>query len=64
MARTIEDLDEEYKGREEDTNYLNQQAVLGSREDAKRAYDKDGKFHCINWFDCQYCPAFDPNHCL
>ena len=64
MAKTIEDLNEEYEGREEDMDYFNQQAVLGSKEDAERAFDEDGNFHCINWFDCQYCPAFNAQHCI
>lgn len=64
MAKTIEDLDREYEGREEDRNYLDQQAVLGSEEDRARAYDENGNFHCINWFDCSYCPAFNATHCL
>lgn len=64
MNKTIEDLNREYENREEDERWFNQQAVLGSEEDAARAYDEDGNFHCINWFDCQYCPAFNPNYCL
>lgn len=64
MAKTIEDLNAEYEGREEDESYLNQQAVLGTEEDAARAYDKDGNFHCIGWFDCGCCPAMNPAHCI
>ena len=56
-GKTIEDLDREYVGREEDENYLNQQAVLGTEEDRASAYDEEGNFHCIGWFDCGYCPA-------
>lgn len=64
MPKTIEMLDAEYEGREEDDYYLNLQAVLGSEEDAARAWDENGNFHCIHWFDCQYCPAFNAEHCL
>lgn len=64
MAKTIEQLDKEYEGREEDMNYLNLQAVLGSEEDAASAYDENGNFHCIEWFNCQYCPAFNAEYCL
>ena len=28
------------------------------------SYDENGNFHCINWFDCRYCPAFNAEHCL
>lgn len=64
MSKTIEGLDREYENREEDENYFNQQAVFGTEEDAAEAYDEKGNFNCINWFDCQFCPAFNPNHCL
>ncbi len=64
MNKTIEDLDREYENKEEDDNYLNQQAVLGTEEEAANAYDEEGNFRCIGWFDCQFCPAFNPNHCL
>lgn len=61
---TIEDPDEMNEGEEEEDYYLNIQAVLGSREEAGSAYDENGDFHCINWFDCQHCPAFNPNYCI
>lgn len=64
MAKTIEQLDEEYQGREEDRHYLDLQAVLGTQADADAAYDEEGNFHCIHWFDCSYCPAFNAAHCL
>lgn len=64
MARTIEELDEIYKGREEDENYLNLQAVLGTEEERESAYDEDGNFHCIHYFNCSFCPAFNAAHCL
>ena len=64
MAKTLEQLNSEYEEREEDEYYFNMQAVLGTEEDKLSAYDEDGNFHCINWFDCQYCPAFNPKHCL
>ncbi|QSX05463.1 hypothetical protein JYG23_12370 [Sedimentibacter sp. zth1] len=64
MVKTIEDLNREYEGKEEDEYYFNQQAVLGSEEDAQSAYDEDGNFHCIKWFDCSCCPAFNKEHCL
>ncbi len=64
MSKTLEDLDREYEGCELDENYYDQQAVLGSEEDAERAYDEDGNFHCIGWFDCQHCPAFNSRYCL
>ncbi len=54
---TIEELNAQYEGREEDDRYYNLQAVLGSEEDVESAYDEDGNFHCIGWFDCYYCPA-------
>lgn len=60
---TLEDLDKEYENKE-DENYLTLQAVLGSEEDAAKAYDDEGNFHCINWFNCQFCPAFNPEHCI
>ena len=64
LNKTIEELDKEYEGREEDVHYFNQQAVLGSQEDRESAYDENGNFHCIGWFDCQYCPAFNASECL
>lgn len=64
MSKTIEELEDEYKDRKEDENWFNLQAVLGSEEDRASAYDEDGNFHCINWFDCQFCPAFNPTYCL
>lgn len=64
MAKTFEELEKEYEGREEDEYYLNMQAVLGTEEEATRAYDEEGNFHCIEWFDCAFCPAFNPNFCL
>lgn len=64
MAKTLEQLEREYENRELDENWFNQQAVLGSEEDAADAYDENGNFHCIGWFDCQYCPAFNPKYCI
>lgn len=64
MNKTIEDLEKEYEGKEEDLNYFNQQAVLGTKEEGAAAYDENGNFHCINWFDCKFCPAFNPKECL
>lgn len=61
---TLEDLEKEYENKEEDRRYLELQAVLGSEEDAKKAYDKEGNFHCIEWFNCQYCPAFNARYCI
>lgn len=61
---TIEELDREYADREEDLYYLEMQARLGTEEEAAKAYDEDGNFHCINWFDCRFCPAFNEEHCL
>lgn len=61
---TIEDLDLMYVDKEKDAYYLYMQAVLGSREEAARAYDAEGNFHCIGWFNCLYCPAFDSRYCL
>lgn len=60
---TLEDLDKKFENKE-DENYLTLQAVLGSEEDAAKAYDDEGNFHCINWFNCQFCPAFNPEHCI
>lgn len=64
MPYTIEDLDKEYKDKEEDEHYLEMQSALGSEEDATAAYDEEGKFHCINWWCYEFCPAFNPTHCL
>jgi hypothetical protein len=64
MAKTIEQLDKEYEGKEEDRDYLELQARLGSEKDAEKAYDENGNFHCIHWFDCQFCPAFNSENCL
>lgn len=61
---TLEDLEKEYEGKEYDEAYFHLQAVLGSKEDAKKAYDGNGPFHCIEWFNCEYCPAFNAKHCL
>lgn len=62
--RTLEDLERAYEGKGEDEQWFQQQAVLGTEEEGLAAYDKDGNFQCINWFDCQFCPAFNPNHCI
>ncbi len=64
MARTLEDLEREYANKEEDERYLHLQAVLGTEEEGAKAYDEEGNFHCIGWFDCQFCPAFNPSHCI
>lgn len=61
---TIEELDMMYQDKEDDRYYLEMQARIGSEDDRKRAYDADGNFHCINWYDCRFCPAFQPEHCL
>lgn len=63
MAMTFEQLNEQFAGKEEDLIYLNMQAVLGTEEEGAKAWET-GEFKCINWFDCQFCPAFDPNYCL
>ena len=57
MAMTIEDLAAEYAGREEDRNYFELQARLGTKKEAAAAIDGNGNFHCIEWHDCRYCPA-------
>ena len=61
---TIEELNELYEGKEEDENYLDLQAVLGTEADRASAYDEEGNFHCIGYFDCNFCPAFNPDKCL
>lgn len=61
---TLEDLEEEYESKEHDERYFHLQAVLGSVEDAKKAYDDEGNFHCIDWFNCEFCPALNAKHCL
>lgn len=62
--KTYEELNKEYENVEADKNYYDLQAVLGTEEEAAKAYDEEGNFHCINWFDCQHCPAFNPGECL
>jgi len=64
MAMTLEELNEMYKDIEEDEYWFHMQAVLGYESDRQKAYDENGNFHCINWFDCRYCPAFNAEHCL
>lgn len=64
MAKTLEMLEKEYEGKEKDMSYLIQQSVLGSEEDAAKAWDENGNFHCIHWFNCMYCPAFNAEHCI
>lgn len=64
MNKTLEDLEREYANKEIDENYLILQSVLGSEEDAEKAYDDEGGFHCIKWFDCRFCPAFNANYCV
>ena len=64
IMKTFDDLQKEYENKEEDQRYFELQAVLGTEEEAARAYDENGEFHCIHWFDCQYCPAFNPDECL
>lgn len=61
---TLEDLEKEYENKEEDERWFYLQAVLGSKKDADRAWDSEGKFHCIDWFDCRYCPALNEEHCM
>jgi hypothetical protein len=56
-------LNKEYEGKEEDKYYLHMQASLGTEAERKSAYDKDGKFHCIKWYNCSYCPAFNSKYC-
>lgn len=48
----------------EDKEWFYMQSMLGTQKDAEKAWDKDGKFHCINWWNCMYCPAFHSEHCL
>lgn len=62
--KTFDDLQKEYKNKEEDQRYFELQAVLGTEEEADRAYDENGNFHCIHWYDCQFCPAFNADECL
>lgn len=57
MAYTIEDLEKDYEGKEKDEYWFQMQAVLGTKAEGAKAYDSDGNFHCIKWFNCQYCPA-------
>lgn len=64
MAKTIEALNEEYKNKPEDRDWFELQGRFGSKDDATKAYDVDGNFHCIHWFDCQFCPAFNSENCL
>lgn len=64
MYMTIEELDKMYEGKEKDNYYLNMQAVVGTEEERKSAYDKEGNFHCIHWFNCLYCPAFNSDYCI
>lgn len=64
MNMTIEDLEKEYANKEKDKTYLQLQAVLGTKEEAAAAYDDEGNFHCINWFDCRFCPAFNAKYCV
>lgn len=64
MFMTLEQLEKEYENKEYDARYFWLQAVLGSEDEAKRAYDENGNFHCIHYFNCQYCPAFNVKHCL
>jgi len=64
VAYTVENLEEQYKNKSEDEYYLELQSALGSKEDAKEAYDEEGNFHCINWWCCECCPAFNPTYCI
>lgn len=61
---TIEELEKEYENKEKDAYWFHMQAVLGTEADKQSAYDENGNFHCIEWFDCQYCPAFNAERCL
>lgn len=61
---TLESLERDYANKDEDDFYLYMQAVLGSEKDAARAFDENGNFHCIDWFNCAYCPAFDTRYCI
>lgn len=61
---TLEDLEKEYKDKEKDEYWFHMQGVLGSENDKKKAYDENGNFNCINWFDCRFCPAFNVKHCI
>lgn len=61
---TLEDLEKQYENCEEDAYWFFMQSVLGSEKDKQSAYDENGNFHCINWFDCRYCPAFNAEHCF
>jgi len=64
MAKTLEMLEEEYKDKKLDMDYFMQQSVLGSEKDAAAAWDENGNFHCIKWFNCLYCPAFNADYCV
>lgn len=64
MAMTLEQLEKDYEHKEKDKYYFHLQAVLGTEEEGAKAYDEKGNFHCIGWFDCQYCPAFNVEHCI
>ena len=64
MAITLEQLDKMYEGKEEDDYYLQMQARLGTEAEKQAAYDENGEHHCIGWFDCRFCPAFDWNACV
>jgi len=62
MYLTIEELERAYaEGKVPEKDYLNYQAVLGTEAEGAAAFDENGNFHCINWFNCCYCPA--RNHC-
>ena len=68
MAITLEEYEANHVDENgdliEDEQWFNAQAVLGTKEDLDSAYDEEGNFHCIGWFDCAYCPAFSASHCL
>ena len=57
MAMTIEELEKEYEGKEKDEYWFFMQGVLGTEAERQSAYDENGNFHCIGYFNCLYCPA-------
>ena len=57
---TMQELEEQYKDREKDDYYYYVHSMLGTEEDARKAYDENGTFRCIHWAECLYCPAFCP----
>lgn len=52
MAMTIEEFDRTYKGDDEDEYAFIMQSALGTQEERDSAYDENGNFHCIDYYDC------------